>query len=143
MEFIIHDNNRVLNRIKSELAIVVPEGQFCVESIGDMDGKIGDKIEGGIVISKPSKVSPWQTWDDDSWVWVISPEDQFLKDEYDAEVLRKKEFEEEKEAGGMKKASLETANNYIDARMDSGTTIATLREECRKVFKKIIPYLLN
>jgi len=89
---------------------------------------------------KPSK---YHTLKNDKSGWEILAESQSIKDEKDTEAVRLSAIEEGKKNSGFRKITVEQGHDFIDKRLDRATNLQELREETRKILKKMIPYLID
>jgi hypothetical protein len=99
---------------------------------------IGDPVVNGSPVPCPSK---WHTLE--GLTWVITSENQALKDAFDVETQRISEIEVEKTSAGFRRITVQQAHNKIDEIFDAVTNMAELREATRSALKKIVPFIIN
>lgn len=65
------------------------------------------------------------------------------RDEALAEGARVSGITTARETSGLKKITIEQAENWIDIQLDAATTVVQLREATRKILKKMVPHILD
>lgn len=143
------ENNLVVN-------IAVFNDEFVVQNnwidVSSVQCSIGDPIVDGLPVQKPSE---FHTVTGDHTGWEITPENQVLKDEYDAEQQRAEDIYNEQESTGLKHLTVDQAKQIITDRIDiiralpeSNLTeiqakIAELCDQTEWLLKRVAVFLLN
>jgi len=128
MEFIIHNNKRVLNRTRG--AITPGPGKFCVEAVTPWDGKIGELVdpEAG-VIPDPVRPDNFHKFNKQTRKWTITQKEQEKKTKYEARKRRNKEFDDDKKESGIQNRSLAQVKKWITDQLLPAKTAAANVED--------------
>ena len=122
-EYIIHDDERVLNRLVADKPVPCGMGQSCVEAVGAWDGCNGQLVDPGVgVIADPPRPSPFYVFDKVNRTWSITPEDQAKEDAQDTADIRADEYEACRNAHGLNRQDCSDMVQWVTDQFASAKT---------------------
>jgi len=129
-------NNLISNIGVFDTGSDIPDG--WIDVTGTPCG-IGNPVADGTPVQKPSA---YHTLKDDRTGWELTTEngDRELADE--TEKARIIEFNNERESSGLKEITADQAKTWVDDQIDSARDLDELKTACKKVFKKIVIFLI-